>query len=511
MFRSPLGRWCSSGLALGAVLFLSVASGAEAARPQSRTPATPHRYPGPHPTPAGAIAELRRLLAALPQTDAVCSARIVDLSTGAVLAECDPDHKLIPASNQKLWALAAASAGLGEDFSFRTVLAARGGEVFVIGDGDPGFGDPRLVEPRGDTVTGALERWAAILASKGYHNLAGRLIYDDSIFDRQWTHPTWSARDAEQWYAAPVSAFIINDNCIDVTLRPADRPGAPVGWSMVPPNRAVEVVNRCASGGKNAPSIDRADSGMQFVISGRCSRNWEFPSVAIADPVAFFAGAFRQALRAHDIAINEDVRLGRARLPNGQWPDDLTILAEQRTPLAQVLSRAGKDSQNLFAEALLKRVGFEWERRAGRPNPEGSWKAGRAAMLDFAQRAGIDLAAADYQDASGLSRENRLSAAQAVALLSVMHRHRARDLFVNSLSVAGQDGTLKKRMGDIAGRVHAKTGYVNGVRTLSGYVVTPKGHWFAFSVLFNGIKGGTAPYNELHDSICRVLANWPEE
>ena len=455
-------------------------------------------------------AELHRLLENLPERQARCSAKVVDLTAGRVVVEVNPDQKLIPASNQKLWVLAAAAVELGESFAFRTVLAARAGDVYVIGDGDQGFGDSNLVEARGGSVAGEFERWASVLAAHGLKSLAGRLVFDDTLLDRQWTHPSWEARHLQKAYAAPVSALIVNNNCIDVTLRPAEKAGAPVLWSMVPPNDAVEIVNRCTSGGGGKPVINRPGQGMRFVISGRCGKRWEFPSVAVSDPVVFFVGTFRTALRAYGIAVDEEIRTGRVRLPNGDLPSDLEILAEYRTPLPVVLGRVGKNSQNLFTETLLKRLGVEWSRRSGRAEPIGSWATGRSAVLDFARRVGVPLAASDYHDGSGLSRDNRMSAAQAVGLLRYMHDHAAHDLLVSSLAVAGRDGSLRKRMADVPGTVYAKTGYLNGVRTLSGYVVTPSGRWFAFSVLFNGIKGPTGPFNKVHDAVCRLLADWPE-
>lgn len=457
------------------------------------------------------VGELRRLLTRAPAKQAICSAKVVDLATGEVVVELNADRKLTPASNQKLWVLAAATVELGDSFVFRTVLAARDDDVYVVGDGSPGFGDSRLVESHGGSVTGELERWASVLAARGLENLAGRLFYDDTLFDRQWTHPSWESRHLQKWYAAPVSALIINDNCIDVTLTPAERAGAPVRWSMIPANDAVEIVNRCVSGGRGKAIINRPGQQMRFVVSGRCNKRWEFPSVAVTDPAALFAGAFREALRHHGIAVDPDTRTKRLRLPDGSLPADVTILAEHQTPLSEVLGRIGKNSQNLFAEAVLKRLGFEWSRRAGWTEPIGSWVTGRAAVLDFAKRNGLSLAESDYHDSSGLSRDNRMSAAQAVDLLSYMYRHPSRELFVGSLAIAGHDGSLRKRMTGIGGTVYAKTGYLNGVRTLSGYVLTPAGRWLAFAVLFNGIKGPTGPFNDIHDELCRLLVEWPQD
>jgi D-alanyl-D-alanine carboxypeptidase/D-alanyl-D-alanine-endopeptidase (penicillin-binding protein 4) len=95
-------------------------------------------------------------------------------------------------------------------------------------------------------------------------------------------------------------------------------------------------------------------------------------------------------------------------------------------------------------------------------------------------------------------------------LLRVMWKHEDKQAFFDSLSVAGEDGTIQRRMPDLKGRVHAKTGFIGGVRALSGYVQTDSGRWIAFSVIYNGIEGSVRPFEERQDNLCRVLAAWPK-
>ncbi|MCH7631905.1 MAG: D-alanyl-D-alanine carboxypeptidase [Planctomycetes bacterium] len=143
----------------------------------------------------------------------------------------------------------------------------------------------------------------------------------------------------------------------------------------------------------------------------------------------------------------------------------------------------------------------------GQPGKAGSWQAGGAVALETIRGWGIDTSGMVIADGSGLSRDNRASARQIVQIL----RHVYMDsdggsLFMDSLSLNATRGTLRKRMKDIPGRVMAKTGYMRGVRSLSGYVRASPKEWYAFSVLFNEIPGGTAPYNRIHDDVCRALA-----
>jgi D-alanyl-D-alanine carboxypeptidase/D-alanyl-D-alanine-endopeptidase (penicillin-binding protein 4) len=174
--------------------------------------------------------------------------------------------------------------------------------------------------------------------------------------------------------------------------------------------------------------------------------------------------------------------------------------------LSDVLRRIGKDSQNLFAECLLKRAGFAFARRQRQLDPRGSWTWGGSAVFDTCRRAGIDTAGLAVADGSGLSRENRCTARQLALLLQWLHGQPHAELFQESLSVAGSDGSLRKRLKDLRGRVYSKTGTMKGVRALAGYVYAANGDAYAFATIFNGYKGGSAPYKEIQDRLCRILA-----
>lgn len=461
---------------------------------------------GPSAVAAGPAAEIGRLLAKLPESNVEVAAIVVDLETGRTLFELNADTPLLPASTAKLFVLAAAVDRLGPEFAFHTRLAKLGSDLVLIGDGDPALGDARLAKARDQKPDAVFDRWAAVLTSAGLASIDGDVVVDDSIFDDQFLHPEWDPRDHKKWYAAPVGGLNFNDNCVDITLVPVERAGDPVLWSSVPRADLIEVVNRCKSGGKGSALIDRPKPQFRFVISGRCNKRWPFPPVPVPDPGLLTASALVTGLRDRGVTIGGQIVRRRVRAFDGAVSDDCQVLAEERTPLGDVLRRTGKNSQNMFAEALMKRLGYEWARKQGYPVPQGTWEAGQSALRDFVQQSGIDDHGLIMADGSGLSRKNRATAAAQVALLQFMYRHRHRDLFVGSLSQAGVDGTLRKRLKKLPGRVYAKTGLLRGVRGLAGFAVTPQGRWRAFSVLFSGFKGRTGPFNEIHDKICRILA-----
>jgi D-alanyl-D-alanine carboxypeptidase/D-alanyl-D-alanine-endopeptidase (penicillin-binding protein 4) len=150
-------------------------------------------------------------------------------------------------------------------------------------------------------------------------------------------------------------------------------------------------------------------------------------------------------------------------------------------------------------------IGYEMLRRSGVADPQGSWPAGGRAVVEAIQRMGVDTTGLVVADGSGLSRENRCTARQLAATLAWSHRHSHGQFMRDSLSIAGVDGSLRKRLRDRPDRVYGKTGTMRGVRTLSGYVTGPSDQGYAFAVLFNGYKGPSTPYREIQDRFCRKL------
>jgi D-alanyl-D-alanine carboxypeptidase/D-alanyl-D-alanine-endopeptidase (penicillin-binding protein 4) len=165
--------------------------------------------------------------------------------------------------------------------------------------------------------------------------------------------------------------------------------------------------------------------------------------------------------------------------------------------MSDVMWRINKSSQNLFADAMFKLMG------------NGTWEGGSDAVHAFLKKAGIDDADYKVVDGSGLSRENRVTARLMTDLLAHMAKHKDAQTFRASMSAAGLDGTLRNRMHDLTGRVQAKTGYIGGVRGLSGYVQQSDGKWLAFSIIFNGFKGSADPFEVLQDEAVYVLAELP--
>ena len=185
------------------------------------------------------------------------------------------------------------------------------------------------------------------------------------------------------------------------------------------------------------------------------------------------------------------------------------VIEVHQTPIADVLSRINKNSQNLFAEALSKILGNSYDQAHGHDVP-GSWAGGSRAIHAFLQKYDIpDRNKYVMVDGSGLARENRVTTRLITEILHTMYNHPYGAEYRASLGVAGKDGTIGKRMDDLEGHVFAKTGYIGGVRSLSGYILTDDNRWLAFSIIYNKIPGEVRPFEDIQDNACRLMVAYP--
>lgn len=390
---------------------------------------------------------------------------------------------LVPASNLKLITTSAALDQLGPDFKFRTLLVRRGNDLAFIGDGDPTFGDSEFLKKAGWKSTTVFQNWAEQLKKRSVASI-GDLLVDDSVFEETFVHPHWPANQLDKRYAAEVAGIALNANCVDFTIIPT-APGQPVGFSLDPPTQYVAVRNACITGSENAVGLNREAGTNSILLHGQTpARGTATVSVTIHDPPLFAGTVFAETIRSAGITRSGSVR--RDRSIRAQIQKDRSawqVLAIHETPISVVLARANKDSMNLYAESLCKRLGFETA------HASGSWENGTAATGAFLRRAGAPDTEFRLDDGCGLSKENAIAARAIVRVLTYNFFGKNRQAFMDSLAVAGLDGTLDDRFrgSDLRRRVFGKSGFVEGVSSLSGYLHARDGGWYAFSILMNGI------------------------
>jgi serine-type D-Ala-D-Ala carboxypeptidase/endopeptidase (penicillin-binding protein 4) len=438
---------------------------------------------------------------------------VVDADTGETLAEINADEPMIPASNMKLLTTAASLDVLGTGFVFRTELSvtepggsgetgAQGSkpDLMIKGDGDPALGDPVLLKEAGLNAEELLDGWVKAVKETGVSSF-GRLIVNDRVFDRQMVHPSWPKGQLHKHYSAQVAGLNFHGNCLHALPAPASRVGASPIVTFYPESPFIETVNSATTGGANEFWVDRKPGTNQMTFRGRVKSKFYAPvRVTLHDPPMYLADLLKDRLGRAGITVDEVVRLGE-----GEHAPGARAIHRVETLLPAVLRRTNQDSVNLFAEALLKRMGYAL---TGSP---GDWENGAAAIRQaLSDRLGTDAAGATIADGSGLSRDNKVTARLFAELLRSMHQDTERGpVFMSSLAYSGKSGD-KKRVGagTLKGRfvklpvghwVYGKSGYIRSVSSLSGYLVIagqadPENpdqpvkarRTLAFSFLFNG-------------------------
>ncbi|MEO6435613.1 MAG: D-alanyl-D-alanine carboxypeptidase/D-alanyl-D-alanine-endopeptidase [Tepidisphaeraceae bacterium] len=436
------------------------------------------------------------------------AARVIDLQTGRELYAVNADVPYTPASNGKLAVSAATLDFFGPDHRFKTYLAVDGDDLWLIGTGDPGPGDANLAKKAGGTTMTVLDQWADALKKRDVQRIKGNLYYFDRAFDDQWTNPTWTRGYITEWYAAPISGLNFNNNCVDIKVIPTAQ-GEPVNFTVVPPAEGVSFQNKCVTGKGDEPDVGRERDKDVFIITGATTRPRDLKSEAVINPGAFFADALRTRLAEKGIKIGGEIVRADKPLGGKLVPPAEKTVAIHETKLSDGLGRINKQSQNNFAEGYCKLLGRAY-RAKQKKNEPGSWPAGAEATRAFLAKHKIDASKIEIIDGSGLSKDNRVTARMISDLLKTMWKHKHKEAFFDSLSIAGEDGTIASRMKDLKGRVHAKTGFIGGVRALSGYVQSDAGKWLAFSIIYNGLDGSVKPFEERQDNACRILAAWPK-
>lgn len=419
------------------------------------------------------------------------------------LYERNPTQALIPASNLKVVTTAAALDVLGPDFRFRTVLAGNGQDLALIGDGDPTLGDSDFLRTVGWEVDTVFTHWAQVLKDRNVTS-AQRLLVDDSVFDETFLHPNWPMDQVQFHYVAEVGGVNLNVNCLDFYLRNHGR-GQVVSFETVPDTDYANVNNVAVGGANNAVHLSRQPGTNDISLGGETKyRRHGGLRVTIHDPPRFAATYLAEVLDAAGVRTPLNVqrdRTVRSHLDGRQ--NGWVALAVHETPLVTALARSNKDSVNVYAESLVKRMGYATA--GGAP---GDWTNGTAAVEAYLARLGLPAAEYDLDDGSGLSRQNRVSAnAVATVLADAFHRPYGAT-FVGTMSVSGTDGTLSRRFDGLGltGRVKGKSGFINNVSSLSGYVEARNGKTYVFAVLMNDVPlGQTWKAKQMQERIVHAI------
>jgi serine-type D-Ala-D-Ala carboxypeptidase/endopeptidase (penicillin-binding protein 4) len=412
------------------------------------------------------------------------------LSSGQTLYSRDAQKYFTPASNLKLLTTAAALQQLGASFRIRTSIYQNGNGVLrVVGRGDPSLSDTQL------------QTLAQQLKQKGITQIQ-RLIADDSYIQGDIVNPTWQWEDVQSDYGAPVSSFILNQNIFSLKLLPqAVGKSLQVVW--IDPGEAKQwrIINQSVTVAQNQPSsvnVTRELSGTVLRIQGQLATNSE-PSLIdlpVVDPNYYFLRRFRTAL------ATEKIPLGQILMVTGGLNQGEIAFVES-PPLAELLAETNLNSNNLYAEALLRALAGEKPREKTKTSADVGLEVVKASLTQL----GVDPANYILVDGSGLSRRNLATPEAFVQTLQGMARTPAAYLYRASLPLAGKSGTLKGRFQNTSaeGIVQAKTGTLTGVVSLSGYINAPKYEPLVFSIIVNQSDQPATAVRQVIDEVVVLL------
>jgi serine-type D-Ala-D-Ala carboxypeptidase/endopeptidase (penicillin-binding protein 4) len=471
------------------------------------------------PAAARFSARAESLLGAAPVDKGEWGLLVVDAETGATLYEKNASDYFQPASNMKLLTTALALDTLGPEYRFRTTVETNGtlgpdgklsGDLILVGRGDPNLSNRKFPYEAKEEFEGppekALAELADAIAARGVKEITRDVVCDDSYFPRERYPDGWEIDDMVWEYGAAISAIVVDDNTVTLTLTPAGKAGGTVEAVVEPPTREFVVkseVTTIDAKEKQDLRLTRDPGGDTVVVNGvmPAGSNPRKLVLAIQEPAPHAANLLARLLRDRGIKIGGGVH---AQHEPDQGESARTVLVEHLSiPLKDSVILVNKISQNLHTEVLLRTAARQQGRWA---TPEDLQKFPAA----FYAKAGIAEGDVIQTDGSGLSRHDLVTPRAFVALLYYAQKQPWFPAFLASLPVAGADGTLNERMKEppLAGKIHAKTGSVTHVRTLSGYAETPGGRKLIFSFLSNN-QG--AKNHEVHTAIDGVCLAMVEE
>ena len=497
----------------------------------SPTPAaTP--TPAPMQTVADLQSQIRISLARAELQRGNVGIKIVSLDSGKTIFENNAEKYLMPASNMKSFTVAAALEKLSPDFHFVTSVYAPSmpdangtirGDLTVFGRGDVSFSTAFY---GGDYYKG-LDALAEKIVRAGVRRIEGNLVGDESYFTGSPIPSGWEWDDLQWYYGAEISALGVNDNAVDLFVKPT-AVNAPCSVQVLPANTIVKIVNHCTTSAagvkRDLQIVKKLDQNILEISGSMPPDDKNFTgSIAVSHPAELFIEMLRGLLLKKGVVITglNKVSGVKDKLSSAA-PVEITKL--ESPPLSIIAAKTLKPSQNLYTETILwtlgqnsgtipvKVVGGAEQNPLIDPKLNSS-ERGLAVVKNFSNEIGIPSDGVIQYDGSGLSRHNLVTPSSLVALYSYMAKQsRYANVWREALTIGGVDGTLKNRFvgTSAAGNVRGKTGTIDQVSALSGYVNTASGERLVFSIIVNGVSSSKIRQATI-DEIVTALANFSEK
>ncbi len=465
-------------------------------------------------------------------------------SEGNVLEEWNADKWMVPASNMKLITSSAALHELGANFTYKTSIYGDGyledsvwvGDLMVVGSGDPTISGFLYGENRYHVF----ENLRSVLLEAGISSWTGQWVGLLGYFDAETYPKGWDWDDLNFYYGVEISELSFNNNAVDLVVQADGQTGDRPEITWFPDNTDyVTMVNEQIIG-EEASKYDEFyrrswESNILYLASSLPPGYEETESLAIHDAPRFFMDSFVKYLASNRMMSEQfsekpfrverrwpntfkaPINASREKVGTSLWTGyeaiwtneevldaqhNWTLLGTHESkPFSDIISWLNKESDNFFAEMVLKTLAAE---RLGQP---GSTSGGIEVVRNTLGSLGLDTTYVVMRDGSGLAGGNFLTTSTISELLFIMSEHTESEAFISSLPIMGEDGTLHYRMkqSPLRGQVFAKTGYVGGARSLSGYLFTQSGERLIFSLSANNFVDKVSRIDAVHEQILTYL------
>lgn len=458
--------------------------------------------------PAFAADNLTLAIASALKTSCVNSdktaVRVIKASSGEVLFDRKGLMPLLPASVMKLVTTASALHYLGPAFRFRTEFLSAGERGGGVIDGDliiRGGGDPKLTPEAVWLMVEELRRM-------GLTEIEGDIVVDDSFFDGHKSPPSWKAKRSSRAYDAGIGALSVNFNTIAFHIYPAQKPGAPLIVGVEPAAGEVRLINKSLTSNKKRGKVTvrkmNSKNKKVFIIKGamKPGAKKKIIYLNVDEPWRYAGEIFLAYLNRAGIKT-------KGKIIRGVAPANAKLLYSHKSqPLAVTLRELNRYSSNFMAEQIVKTIAANI---SGKP---GAHRSALGLTKKFLLESGVNVEGVKLMDGSGMSRQNRLTARAITDLLEKMAgRFDIGPDFISSLGIMGVDGSVGKRLiaSPAKAFARAKTGTLNGVSSLAGYVEGKSGELFAYAILMNKNRCYYKKADTIEDDIVTAIRLFGED
>ncbi|MCG8374499.1 MAG: D-alanyl-D-alanine carboxypeptidase/D-alanyl-D-alanine-endopeptidase [Balneolales bacterium] len=452
--------------------------------------------------------DLLSIIDSAPNKEAFWSVSIRD-TDGNIIEEYNSDKLIIPASNQKLFTTAAILDGLKSEYRYHTKIFGLGnlvdstwnGDLIILGVGDPSISGFMYEEDRDFVFRSFTDQ----LKSKGINKISGQLIASVSYFDFRMYPKGWDWEDLSFYYGVEIAPLSFNNNAVDLVVDASVSQNEKPELSWYPGNTSfVEFINE-----QNvvAPNREYDEDYLKFPGENVFYLGSDLPegyleeeSFAITGAADYFLTALDMYLNDHGIETSLAFKVDNTHNPD-YWETYPVLASHTSEPISKLVEWTNKESDNFYTEMMLKTLSAE---KQGIP---GTFENGIKEVRNFLGRMEIDTMYVIMKDGSGMASGNFTKTSILSEFLVKMQHHSGFDTFYNSMSIAGIDGTIAHRMKgtQLYNNFKGKSGFVGGVRTLSGYFTTASGERLIVSLAANNFIGKVRPIDAVHEQILAYL------